>query len=179
MTDKNKVLEMWNENYTGTQIANALGTTRSAVMGILHRLRNKGLIKHRPRPTAEERKKQKVKGVTVAPVLTATPAVKPPPEPASPRLPANVVRGPWRAPDPEPPMQEIELKPEVAPDTQRTGVTLLELKARDCRYVTHVGTGVSTIYCGAPIKRGAYCAAHGLLCYVEPKDHKRKGFFSW
>lgn len=179
MIDKEEVIRMWNEGSTGLQIAEAMGTTRSAIMGMLYRLRGKGLIKYRPRPTAEERKKQKVKSVTVAPILTAAPADTLPPEPATPEPSSNVVYGPWRLPDPEPSMPEIEPEEEVAPVSERNGMTLLELKADSCRYITKVGVGLSTIYCGAPAERGAYCAAHALRCYVQPKEHKRKGFFTW
>ena len=44
---KNAVLEMWNKNYTGGQIAKELCLTRNTVMGIIHRLKKTEAVEPR------------------------------------------------------------------------------------------------------------------------------------
>lgn len=67
MSDKNfgrdsTIIHMWNENYTGSQIAAELGVTRNVVMGVLHRYRCRGLVGRKilapvkPAPTKPRRK---------------------------------------------------------------------------------------------------------------------------
>ncbi|QPF87000.1 hypothetical protein IC762_12170 [Bradyrhizobium genosp. L] len=45
-------------------------------------------------------------------------------------------------------------------------LTLLELAAGDCRYP--YGDGRDIVFCGHPIRKGSYCLAHAALVFVPP-----------
>lgn len=67
---KNAVLELWNKQYTGGQIAKELCLTRNAVMGIVDRLKKKGLIDPRPKlPPKIEPPKVVIKTKKMPPVF--------------------------------------------------------------------------------------------------------------
>jgi len=55
------ILEMWNQDYTSSQIAKELNVTRNVVMGAIGRMRQKGLVGLKPKkevfkPAFEKRK---------------------------------------------------------------------------------------------------------------------------
>jgi len=43
------ILDMWNQDYTSSQIAKELNVTRNVVMGVIARMRKKGLVGFKPR----------------------------------------------------------------------------------------------------------------------------------
>lgn len=47
-------------------------------------------------------------------------------------------------------------------------MSLLDLENGNCRY-PH-GEGSQIRFCGHPVAKGAYCAFHAKICYVEPDD---------
>lgn len=44
------ILQMWDDDYSGSQIAAELGVTRNVVMGALNRMRKKGIVGHKIKP---------------------------------------------------------------------------------------------------------------------------------
>jgi hypothetical protein len=56
--------------------------------------------------------------------------------------------------------------PELLPEEARP-VPLLDLAPRSCRYpVSHDPRGIASLFCGAPVSRGSYCACHALRVYT-------------
>jgi hypothetical protein len=53
-----------------------------------------------------------------------------------------------------------------------SGLRIDELRYDSCRYIISTEAALSIRYCGQEKKRGAYCAAHGALCYLPPKTKK-------
>ena len=45
--NKERLIQLWREGKTGTQIAEELGTTRNAVLGAVHRLKARGILEAR------------------------------------------------------------------------------------------------------------------------------------
>jgi GcrA cell cycle regulator len=45
--------------------------------------------------------------------------------------------------------------------------TLLSIRDRECRYVIDEPAGASTLFCGDPVERGSYCAAHSRIVYAR------------
>jgi Mn-dependent DtxR family transcriptional regulator len=43
------ILEMWNKDYTSSEIAKDLNVTRNVVMGVIGRMRQKGLVGFKPK----------------------------------------------------------------------------------------------------------------------------------
>jgi hypothetical protein len=56
-----------------------------------------------------------------------------------------------------------DFKSEPAPSN--TGVTIMGLTSRSCRYILGDIDGEHTIYCGEPIDGRSWCAKHRKLCY--------------
>jgi hypothetical protein len=49
------------------------------------------------------------------------------------------------------------------------GVTLLELRLINCRYVIGSDEDLGAIFCGSEVHRVSYCRAHYRLCYIKRK----------
>jgi hypothetical protein len=77
-----KLIEMWNEKYTSSQIGAELKITRSAVMGMVYRLKQRGLIdplSHKPVPKPKPEPKEKkiiIRKKRTAPVFIKPKPVK-------------------------------------------------------------------------------------------------------
>lgn len=135
----NKIVAMWNANMTSSEIAKALHITRSAVMGRVSRLREKGVAL---------RSIQKIKPAIKREVKTRRGWVmKKQPKPKS----APVISLDQFTLDiPEPP----------------TDISIMELKENSCRYVIGSDRRRGALYCGKPKARRSYCEEHAKLCYV-------------
>lgn len=133
---------LWLEGRTAEQIAADLknGITRSAVLGKVYRM---GLSAGRPaRPPVRSPKPTR---------RTPTPAArcgKAPASPAALRRATTPVAMPARS----------------IPDPEAGGLDLLSLRPCHCRWpYGDPRTGV--VFCGRPVARGAYCAAHAEVGY--------------
>lgn len=49
------------------------------------------------------------------------------------------------------------------------GVTLLELRLVNCRYVIGSDEDHGAIFCGSEVHRVSYCKTHYRLCYIKRK----------
>ena len=160
-TKHQKVVELWNQNLTGTEIAKEMGLTRNAVLGLIFRLRSRGDVELRhdipvelrkpqpprePKPKIEKPKKVKRENVVV---------FKP-----------REVSLPKFRPDPAQIVMEF-----VMPANP---ITLMELGPNSCRYILSVDTPVGAVYCGEPKAIKSYCMHHASLCYYKPKDNKNE-----
>jgi len=156
LTDKEKsIVTMWNKNMSGQEIGDELGITRNAVMGILNRLRLKGVVGYKVKPKTYRKRSQKP---VEAPKPIAPPKAPPKPKPQPARNPDQLVMA----------VLEDRSLPPHGP------VTLMKLHHRSCRYIVSDVKGAETLFCGRMKTTGAYCAEHHQLCYVPSIPKKKK-----
>ena len=137
LTERDKlILSLWKKGLTGTQIGLKLGTTRSAILGLINRLRAAGYYvdyrakKRRPKKYAPSKpRKAPEKKLDQFELLMAAPVVVPPSEPSRP-------------------------------------LTIMELTRRSCRYILNDGKPSSFLYCGKTTERGSYCYEHHKICFT-------------
>lgn len=142
---KQKIREMWADEKTSGEIAEKLNLTRNTVMGYVHRCKQKGLLQdHGGAGRGGGRK----------------PGQKPDPAKAAPapklikrRIPYERKPAPWLAP---------------LFESNRAGVTLMQLKEAHCRFILGEVKGYETRYCGQPKVGKSMCAEHHALCYTAP-----------
>jgi hypothetical protein len=139
-----KIADMWAENYTSSQIAKEFNLTRSAVMGMIYRMKKAGLVD----PFSHK---------VVA---------KPKPEPK--RKPKPVVEKKGVSTKRTPP---IFIKPKPV---GHVPLTLMQLKNNSCRYVVNDGHASQFLFCGKPKEKGSYCMEHANLCYIKPHKGVKK-----
>ena len=134
MTEKGRILRMWEAGHTSGEIAAALKITRSTVAGVLNRLREAGRIGYRTKTTKPQRPpKAKIVRIKVKAVVEVVAPLPPLPKPVN----------------------------------NASGIEILKLNFRTCRYiVAGEGSPKTTLYCGQEVTRGAYCANHGAMCYT-------------
>jgi hypothetical protein len=133
------VLDLWNKGLTGLQIGVKIGATRSAILGLINRLRKAGYVEYRaknPRPKKEAPQKPKTarqKKLDQFELLLAA-------------VPPIVVPEPIQEP----------CKP----------LTIMQLTRRSCRYVLNDGKPSSFLFCGKTTDRGSYCEEHHKICFT-------------
>lgn len=146
-----KLKQMWDEGRTGTEIAKALGMTRNAVMGRIHRLRGKG-VQMGSRPAV---KPKKDKTAPTTKVITM-PFVMP-----------KYHKKPKAKKEVEEVAEVIELViPQPEPKLRNRPKTLMQLKPFDCRWIRP-----DNLYCGEEAKsaRTPWCTEHYALVYAPRK----------
>jgi hypothetical protein len=153
MWDENELIKLWEQGFSGTEIAYRMGTTRNAVLGKIHRLREKHLISRRP----------KVSKPRPEPVMEAKkekPKAPPPPRKAAPKRPTIWTKLPkTEAIRSEPTSKTVPV--------EKTLLTLFDLKRTNCRYIVEMDTPSGALYCGDPMDRASYCKKHADLCYYK------------
>lgn len=133
------------EGQTFSQIATALGcSSRNAVIGKAGRL---GLPK---------------RGATSGLI----PAVRSPRRPRSAPVPKRVPRQQFSA---APLVPVADGVCDLPPDSSPFACTLMDLRKSACRWPLGDPQGAETMFCGAGVSRGAYCARHGALAYAPPR----------
>jgi hypothetical protein len=138
LTDRDiKILEMWNDQQTGGQIADYFGTTRSAILGRLHRLKAYGI----------DTAKRKPAGVTPQVVTKIEPKV----EKAKPSFLRTVT---------------VHYPPKK-PVTSGDYLTIKDLISTSCRFIVNDGENGVYLYCGKDKEQGSYCQYHAKMCYTQ------------
>jgi hypothetical protein len=155
-----RILEMWERNMTGSEIANAIGITRNAVMGILDRMRKRGLAEYRLSPEARRKPVRKAVKASVSTEL--------------PKAQAKASTQP--EPDPDQFVMTVLEDKSIPPHGP---VTMMNLHYLSCRYIISDVNGAETLFCGKMKTTGAYCAEHHQLCYVPPAPKKKKSGFKF
>ena len=146
------VLALWAANKTGTEIAKALGTTRSAILGRIARLRAKGLVAYRITPLAKMSAAQRKTAKKQQMAKKAEQAVI-----------RNIVKKVER-------MKMLgEIWPRIVQPPLGRPLNIMELQYNSCRYIEGAIKGEDTRYCGEPIMRRSCCAQHYSRCYVLSK----------
>jgi len=132
-----EILALWKTGLTGRQIAEKLGMTRGAILGLVNRLRIAGYVKYRaknPRPKRDApRKAQK------------------PPEKNLDRFELSVSAAPPLIPEP------VQTRP----------LTIMELGRRSCRFILNDGKPSSFLFCGKTTDKGSYCLEHHKVCFTN------------
>lgn len=131
-----KVIKLWDEGYSATEIGNNLGMTRNSVMGHVHRARCAGIKINRAkeiRSGSVEKPPRKVRNRSI--IMKAKKESKPLP--------------------PLPPLPPMKAKP----------LTLMQLTPNSCRYIIN-DDPKKVLFCGSPKKVRSYCKVHADLCYI-------------
>ena len=155
-----QILRLWELGFSGAEVAQQVGMTRSAVMGVLGRLRFKGVaMRNHEKDRAEKVLRDAVEG----------------------RVPKKKSRKrkyhsdhrmgkasvkvslPWHNNSTE------KNPPQVIQPTEIRGdeIDILGLTIDTCRYINGETDGFDTLYCGKFVARGVYCAEHAELCYCD------------
>lgn len=143
LTDKDyKVIRMWNEGLTATEIAETFATTRSAILGRLHRLKARGI----------EIKSRKSAGET--PQVTDGKVIKE----------QKVQKKKYRTIKIDYPPKKSFSKGEY--------LTITDLTSRSCRFIVNDGDHGVYLFCGKDREIGAYCSYHAKMCYIPTEKKK-------
>lgn len=157
-----QVLELWHKGHSGLRIAQMLGTSRSAVLGLLKRIRDWGYDTTR---TIDLNKAEKAAAKSAARKAEAKAMPK---KPVERKAPANLVRlavlrkppAPPKPKEPEAPKEPLLIK-------------FNDLKPHHCRYVMNNGHASTFLFCGKRKWKGAYCEEHHKIVYVPTIPKKR------
>jgi hypothetical protein len=145
--DKDKIIKMWEDGLSGTQIGEKLGFTRNVIIGIISRLRHKGHVFNRDEKQIREKRLEEEKKN------------------------GGVKNQPFRA---KKKLSDQTIKLEIPEMPVRSGgIDLIDLKRTSCRFII---SGEDTVvrYCGEEQARGAYCAEHYKICYYPARSSLEK-----
>jgi hypothetical protein len=141
-----KILDLWENGHSATEVGNHFNMTRNAIMGRVYRARQAGMLeaKYKIDPETIKSKPKKTKK-TSQKYVTLKKKTKP--LPILPTL-------------------------EPSPESKKEPVGILDLKPSSCRYI--VNDNISKpLFCGSPKKIRSYCKQHADLCYV-PSNWRKK-----
>jgi hypothetical protein len=139
-----KIIAMWDDSKTGSEIAEALEMSRSAVMGKLYRLRAAKYIEYKTTPVRPK---------------NDTPADRA-------ARPKRAYRTPYFGPI-------VKLAPQKSTVIGGSGIKLMDLKNNSCRFIVNDGPAQSFLFCGKEKEKGPYCSDHRKLCYVKVTPKQR------
>lgn len=164
MDEKDKqIIGLWKSGLTGGNIAKAFGTTRSAIMGKLHRMRRNGIL-------SGENYMARVKSVNH--IVRKKEEI---------RVLIETSGGEWKNRELipwSPPILAKSSSPSVLPyiceDVQTAPaysgnpVKLDKLTPKSCRFIVNDGNPKDFLFCGKEKVGRSYCAEHESLCYYRP-----------
>lgn len=148
---ENLIIELWDKGFSGYQIAVALKTTRSAILGKISRMRRKGITFQRAYDP-DRKKKGKVKPPTpvdLPPITVTVQALK--------------IKRPEPAPKPV-----VVIIPEPPPYDGEP-LTILEVTSLTCKYSVSGNRAPDFRFCGGPVYKRSFCKEHYNLCYVPSR----------
>ena len=155
------LLRLQLEGKSASEIGRTIGKSRSAVIGRLFRLREKGLglPKQSPRPRMTERPESKPRKPSTPRAVSVLKAAEIRARRANTGPTRNVslpdARQPWR------PVKNEAFKP--LPGS--APIPLIGRPAFTCAWVVE-GEGADALCCGQPATAGAYCPTHRALAYL-------------
>lgn len=157
------IVELWDKGFSGYQIAVALKTTRSAILGKISRMRRKGMTFKRNYDPGRA-KKGRVKAPT---------PVNPPP--------VIVTVQALKIKKPEPTPKPIVIIIPEPPPYNGTPLTIMEVTNDTCKYSVSGTRAPDYRFCGGPVHKRSLCKHHFDLCYTplkrgEPKTEERPKF---
>ena len=140
-----KILRLWEENKSASQIGHELGVTKNAVIGRVTRARMSGVKLDRAVAIRRGVPKQK-------PLVVKN---------------RRIIREFKLRCEPLP-ILEI-----ITSEQNKRSISLSQLKSTSCRYILNEDR-FHPIYCGALKEKKSYCCKHYALCYYGPSVGPRK-----
>ena len=154
MTDdlRKQIAAMWEDGKTSSFIAAQLGITRNSAIGVVYRLREKGIIS---REHSEKRKlpKKPIKQIIEKPKKIIEVKEKK-------EKPVKII------------LEKVIDDPvinEYFNSQKNESCNMEDLKYYSCRFIVEEGNYETTKYCGKKITRSSYCAEHYGVCYHPPR----------
>lgn len=131
-----RILSLWADGLSGSEIAICLGTTKGTIMGKIHRMKKAGIDTGRPQPprNPKQPKEEKQKRVLAKPKASRTIRVYFPPKP-------QIKTKPYLT------IYELNMSScrFIVNEAEKDGIHL---------------------FCGKKISRGSYCNHHAEICYT-------------
>jgi len=153
------ILDLWEKGFTGSQIGEQIGKTRSAVLGKLNRLRKQGFVDYKVQIKRVETQK---KAANYKPIEKK---LKPTIESRPGRVPfVFKIKNRDR-------QEPVFIKPTRIHNGEP--VTLMELDMGMCKYAVSDETSPVHMFCGKDVYKRVYCEEHHKLCYIEPTSRQR------
>jgi hypothetical protein len=146
------IIDLWDKNYTGYQIAVALKTTRSAILGKISRMRRRGItFKRAYDPTRSKKNAKTLPSTKLPPIKVNNQVLK-------------MVK-------PEPAPKPVVVIKEPVPKYTGKPISVMELTPNTCKYSVSGNRASDYMFCGGPIHKRSFCKEHYGLCYTP---HKRE-----
>lgn len=139
-----KLKDLWGKNFSSGQCADALGLTRNAVMGKVHRM---GLSGHERPPAKTSIEINETRRLWRA------------------RMHGQVVPKNGWCPGRMPIAKPVEAPP--------LNIGFMKLKQHHCRWVTGKGDDSLATYCGHDVFDRSFCDQHYRVCYEKPGRHRQ------
>lgn len=158
MTDaiRVKIIELWQKEMTGGEIASLLGISRNSVIGVIYRARKNGnVLREKNWKDANRRAQEKLKQIKTKekkqPIVKAEKKVQ-------------------------------KIKKIIIKDVQKIfeeqiiseAVNMDDLKYYSCRFIVEEGNYETTKYCGRTINQSSYCKEHYAICYSPSRFSMQK-----
>lgn len=158
LTDReNQLVELWNRNFSQSEIAREMGVSLGSVSGLAMRLKTRGVIQHKTREQVVTACSRAASSRPAKEPSKVTKKKEKPPEPVK-----------MAPPPPPPPL------PLIADDV-RAGVGILALNGKTCRWVLpHRGDDGMALFCGDRIDHRNFCAHHAARAFTLPNDWKKQ-----
>ncbi|WP_374309369.1 GcrA family cell cycle regulator [Methylocella sp.] len=146
---------------TATEVAEALGVTRNAVIGQMHRVRC-AAAPNQPKPVKPPARNPVAETKPRAKACAVTPPAAPKARPPAQRGGYFSLSAWTPAPAPKPPrLHDFAVEPGA--------VSFEALRSGACRWPSGGPEAADLMFCGAPALEGRpYCARHCLRAYVAP-----------
>ena len=149
------IIDLWDKNYSGYQIAVALKTTRSAILGKISRMRRRGVTFQRSYDPNRSKKNTKTL--------------------PSPKLPPIKVNNQvLKMVKPEPPPKPVVVIEEPVPKYTGRPISVMELTLATCKYSVSGNRAADYLFCGGPTYKRSFCKEHFNLCYTPIKRGEAK-----
>lgn len=178
-----RLTTMWAEGYSASQIGEALGNTRSACIGKVHRLHLPpgGMRPKSPRAAAiRDLEASGVPRFNIADILGVTRTYVTMvlgPRPKTIRVRASRAKKAWK-PTPKPVLAVV---PNAGPSVKLNepaslNLSIMDLTSLVCHYPSGDAKAKTLTYCGAPggHMESRYCHFHYQLCYQPPQSRRSR-----
>lgn len=148
--DRNKIIELWQQEMTSGEIALKLGVTRNSVIGVVYRARkNGGLLRKRDIKNIIPKVTKQIKEKIVKEVIKSDKKVKKEKE-------KKII-------------EEIFEPISIEDNDTSCAVNMDDLTYYSCRFIIEEGNYETTKYCGKLIDRSSYCKTHYSMCYYPSR----------
>lgn len=152
---REKIIELWQKEMTGSEISAQLGVSRNSVIGVVYRAKQNGIFL-RGKNGKELNKRENI--FFNKSKIEKHQNKKPPKEKK--KHVEKII------------MEKPKIKIEIF--TSCEAVDLNGLTYNSCRFIVEEGDCETTKYCGKKIDRSSYCKDHYAICYVPSRFSMQK-----